>query len=621
MSMSMEEPDDSTSICTSSMLLSEAKHAYESNKDNLRLLDKYIQLLIKHNELSTAKFLISDSLLLKKLNVESGLVHAHLLYKLKQYDDADGMFIDLISKFPDHIPLKMVYAQTLKKRRKLIKAYKLIQDINPNNLDRKQSIVYQDIRTIYRLVEMREARALRDEDDFGILSMKHAILYFKDVQTKPHIPNQLGKISLITGSLGPGGAERQLCLTAININKKVKSASSVANTTITEEVDVLINVFDSDDDKGFFLPLLKAHEVCLFQIKDMPSIALENLSLGSETLLTLLNETPSSIRYGLNRLVDYFRKAKTEVAFIWQDGAILFAALAALVARVPRIVLNLRGYPPSVRPHLFKPEYEIFYQSLANLPNVSFVTNTKATALAYAQWLNIPAQRFSIIYNGINAAPVIDANYQDEISWEKFNNQTIDASETIGGVFRFETDKRPILFIRFIKRYLHKHPKARFLLIGEGRLRKQCIELAEELKLANRILFVGLSKSVGYWMTKMDAMILLSLYEGLPNVLIEAQYMGIPVVSTPAGGACECFLEGETGYILTEAKEPDLFEVCQKVSLLIQSFKSDGNLKNKAKDFANSKFSIEGMVENTIKSLTRKPFSLSMEQSVCTETT
>lgn len=601
-------------------LLLEAKNIFESNATSLRHFDKYLQLLIKHNEIDLAETLIATSILLKEKSVDAGMVHAHLLYKLKKYNDADLMFDELVNQYPENVKLRIIYAQTLKKRRKTFKAYGIVSPIKIEQLDAKQLLIYQDIVTLYTAVETREGRPLLESDDFCILAMKHAILHFREKTQSKLMLNApelevptLGKVSLITGSLGPGGAERQLCLTAQNINTNKKQGISIAGVLVDKEVDVLINSYESEGEKNFFLPFLKENKISLFQIKQMASTPIEQLGIDSPLLINLLNENPSPVRYGLNRLVTYFHNAGTEVAFIWQDSAILFAAVAALIAGVPKIVLNFRGYPPNLRPHLFKQEYLTLYQSLAQIPAVTFVTNTQATAKAYREWLQIPASKFRVIYNGINPATVLNHGPFEADLWSTFEKQTIEATETLGGVFRFENDKRPILVIRFFHRYLKKHPLARCILVGEGRLKQQCIELAQELGMIDKILFVGLSKNVPYWLDKMDAMVLMSLYEGLPNVLIEAQFMGVPVVSTPAGGAAECFIEGETGSILSHSNEPDLYEACEKVHNLITNFKNNPQLKNKAIDYASEKFSITGMLENTILALTQK----SLESQVC----
>jgi glycosyltransferase involved in cell wall biosynthesis len=602
---------------TEEKTLADAKIAYESNMDSLQLFDKYAQLLIKNNFITQAETLIASASILKKNDAESGTVRAHLLYKLKKYSQADVLFDALLLTYSENQKLRMLYAQTLRKRKKLIQAYYIIQPLDVDNLDKKQRIIYDDITHIVTTVQTKEMRALQNTEDFGILSMKHAILHFKG-NSENITPSQLlGKVSLITGTLGPGGAEKQLCLTAIHLNEKRLSGEPISELQINKEVDVLINMLDSDD-KAFFLPFLEKNKVSVLQVKTLPSIPIENLAIKSPTLFNLVNESPSSIRYGLTRLVPYFRSAQTDVVFAWQDGAILFTAIAALIADVPKIVLNLRGYPPNLRQHLFKPEYYDFYKALSEVPNVTYVTNTQATASAYADWLNISTEKFTIIYNGI-VPPNINPESQDTLIWANFESQTDDASETIGGVFRFETDKRPFLVIRFIKRYLQQCPRARFILVGEGRMRQQCMDLAKELKISHRILCTGLSKSVGYWMSKMDAMVLMSLYEGLPNVLIEAQYMGVPVVSTSAGGAKECFIEGETGYILNDVNEPDLKEACYKVSTLINQFKKYPNLRDKAIHFASTNFSISGMLENTVRALSRNKTTSHLEQPTCKE--
>jgi len=169
------------------------------------------------------------------------------------------------------------------------------------------------------------------------------------------------------------------------------------------------------------------------------------------------------------------------------------------------------------------------------------------------------------------------------------------------GVFRFDTDKRPTTWIRFAARYAKTHPDARFLLVGGGRLFEDCVQLARDLGIIERILFVGHSTDVGYWMKKMDVSVLMSSFEGLPNVLIEAQYLGVPVVSTPAGGAAECFIEGVTGHILSCAEKTDLDEACAKVQALLGRAQDASVFEAATRDFLDPNFSISKMLENFLR--------------------
>lgn len=161
---------------------------------------------------------------------------------------------------------------------------------------------------------------------------------------------------------------------------------------------------------------------------------------------------------------------------------------------------------------------------------------------------------------------------------------------------RLEPDKRPQLWIKLAALYLKQRPQARFVIVGDGRLHDNIVALAEELCVMDRLLLVGLSNHVGYWYSQMDAKVLLSRYEGLPNVLIEAQLLGVPVVSTPAGGAGECFEEDQTGHLLGDVEHPDLHEACDKVISIVDRVRADERLKGQSRHRAQTLFSLEAML-------------------------
>ncbi len=88
-----------------------------------------------------------------------------------------------------------------------------------------------------------------------------------------------------------------------------------------------------------------------------------------------------------------------------------------------------------------------------------------------------------------------------------------------------------------------------------------------------------------------------SRYEGLPNVLIEAQLLGVPVVSTPAGGAGECFVENVTGHLLDDLEHPDLNEACEKIASLVDLTRGNEVLKQHSRQRARELFSLNAMLD------------------------
>lgn len=101
-------------------------------------------------------------------------------------------------------------------------------------------------------------------------------------------------------------------------------------------------------------------------------------------------------------------------------------------------------------------------------------------------------------------------------------------------------------------------------------LRKSLEKRAEELKIAGFIKFTGPvnHEDIPLWISASDMLVLPSLSEGRPNVVLEALSCEIPVVATDVGGIPELMVEGETGY-LVPAKDPE--KLSEKINLLLEN--------------------------------------------------
>jgi len=101
---------------------------------------------------------------------------------------------------------------------------------------------------------------------------------------------------------------------------------------------------------------------------------------------------------------------------------------------------------------------------------------------------------------------------------------------------------------------LPRHPDIKFLIVGEGSLRKQYEEFAGILPPA--IIFAGWRHDVPQLMNTVDIFVLPSLSEGAANVVMEASASGLPVIATAVGEVPEIIADGKTG-ILVNPKEID----------------------------------------------------------------
>jgi len=75
------------------------------------------------------------------------------------------------------------------------------------------------------------------------------------------------------------------------------------------------------------------------------------------------------------------------------------------------------------------------------------------------------------------------------------------------------------------------------VLVGDGPLRPEMEILAGRLKVQDWVRFLGRREDVPDLLSACDLLVLPSLWEGMPNVLLEAGAAGRPVVATAVGGA------------------------------------------------------------------------------------
>ena len=100
----------------------------------------------------------------------------------------------------------------------------------------------------------------------------------------------------------------------------------------------------------------------------------------------------------------------------------------------------------------------------------------------------------------------------------------------LGHVGRFAKQKNHMFLIQVFASYIKKHPDAYLMLIGDGDLRAEIERQVANVGLTDNIIFVGQTDEIAAYLSAMDVFAFPSLYEGMPNTVIEAQASGLPCV-------------------------------------------------------------------------------------------
>ena len=134
-----------------------------------------------------------------------------------------------------------------------------------------------------------------------------------------------------------------------------------------------------------------------------------------------------------------------------------------------------------------------------------------------------------------------------------------------------------------------------FIMVGDGPQIEKARRIVDNSNTLNgKVHIVGYSSKIKDYLSSFDCLVLTSRVEGLPNVIIEAQFSGLPVLTTNAGGAVECIIEGETG-VLSETDSPKI--LAEKLLTMLEDKKFMRTASKKSKKFAKSEFSLETMAK------------------------
>jgi glycosyltransferase involved in cell wall biosynthesis len=214
-----------------------------------------------------------------------------------------------------------------------------------------------------------------------------------------------------------------------------------------------------------------------------------------------------------------------------------YALAAAALARVPAIVATV---------HLI-PEFTLDRSNRLQLQLLSrfvgrYVAVSSDIATRLSEELGWPAAKIDVVHNGVDiddfALPP-GPDVRSEL-----------AGSREGPVFltvaRLDQQKGHDVLLRAATRVAD----GRFVLAGEGPERPLLEALAAELRLGDRVLFLGRRSDVPDLLAAADAFVLPSRFEGSPLAVLEAMAAGKPVVCSAIGGTDELVVHGETGLLV-----------------------------------------------------------------------
>lgn len=219
------------------------------------------------------------------------------------------------------------------------------------------------------------------------------------------------------------------------------------------------------------------------------------------------------------------------------DGAhrVWLEQRARIISPAQRLLTRLSPY----HRYVLRAEEAMFHS--AELKKI--ICNSEMVKRDIMRCYGVDASRFSVIYNAIDAekfTPATDEQRRESRAKMAIPEQAV-ALIYVGSGFERKGLKPAIQAIASSDRYL--------IVVGQDKAQKKYESLARQLGCVERIRFMGVQNNVLPYYHAADGMILPTLYDPFPNVILEAMACGLPVITSQTCGGAEFITEGQEGFV------------------------------------------------------------------------
>lgn len=293
---------------------------------------------------------------------------------------------------------------------------------------------------------------------------------------------------------------------------------------------VLINLTKHLSDRGYRVKILCLHEQGIYFDTISKNVSVKVLDL------------PYRIRWKeILHLKRVIASEKPTIVQCFHSNPNRWGAFAARLARVPLIITNLQNcyYSESLLSRLFNRFFFNFTTHAISCSNA--VRNFHIYHKKY------PASKITTIHNSVDLKHFPT---KDTKSYLREELSLTDDTFLIGIVASMIPQKGHSYLLLAAKEVIREHPKAVFVLVGEGAMHNEIKAIIKSKNLENNVYLLGTRTDIPEVLSSLDLFVLPSIWEGFGVAILEAMASELPVIASRVDGIPEIVVEGETGLLV-----------------------------------------------------------------------
>jgi UDP-glucose:(heptosyl)LPS alpha-1,3-glucosyltransferase len=184
------------------------------------------------------------------------------------------------------------------------------------------------------------------------------------------------------------------------------------------------------------------------------------------------------------------------------------------------------------------------------------ICNSHRVKSEIQRYFAVPEHKLHVIYNGVDVQAFSPELKRHRAPLRKQFSIPQDAA-----LFLFVGSGFERKGVRMVLEAMAQLPlNAYLIVVGKDKRIKKFLHQAKALKIEDRVRFVGVQSDVKPFYGAADALVLPTLYDPFPNVVLEAMAAGLPVITSIQCGAAELIEHGRNGYVCDALDTPALIE-------------------------------------------------------------
>jgi glycosyltransferase involved in cell wall biosynthesis len=251
----------------------------------------------------------------------------------------------------------------------------------------------------------------------------------------------------------------------------------------------------------------------------------------------------------IKRILDIIKHNRINIIHTHEIRSNLFGLACSKIAKIP-IITTFHGWiANSIKGKVYTSIDKITARYFDHIIAVSKAIQEELLRVGIA------AEKVTVLHNAL----VID-RYKPNPEDQQFRNELgIDKNVfLIGNIGRLSPEKGQTDLILAAKQIFMERNDIKIVIIGRGPEKGNIENMIKEFNIENRVILAGFQNDMMKVYNSLNLVVQNSYTEGLPNVVLEASLMGVPVIATDVGGTSEVIEDGTTGILVSPGNPKEM---------------------------------------------------------------